>query len=197
MEVQNIDLAKLVRHSVQSFQVRGGERGIELVRQGARVASAQIYVPMDPTKIAWALSNLLTNALRHTPRGKVASRPRGRVQRRVESRSRAGHGPGHRPQAAGAASSTNSILITIIRVARTGSAGMGLAIAREIVVAHGGQDLGVQRARPRRGVLLSRCRSSVQVGAEARRLMGTDWRRDDSTAMSMKGAMSGTPARSG
>ena len=96
-----------------------------------------LLIPVDATKISWAVSNLMTNALRHTP-------PHGKIEaelevgpERVEFRVR-DTGPGiDRKRQSRIFDKFNPHYD--LRVARTGSAGMGLAIAREIVVAHGGK----------------------------------------------------------
>lgn len=136
LHVQMADLVKLLRHTVQGFQPTANERGIHLnwvVQKGSK----HTLVPMDPAKVAWALSNLLTNALRHTPKG-------GKVQARaefledcVEVRIQ-DSGPGIDRSRQGRIFDKYSPFYDI-RVARSGSAGAGLSIAREIVVAHGGK----------------------------------------------------------
>ncbi|MGZ3697071.1 MAG: sensor histidine kinase, partial [Bdellovibrionota bacterium] len=136
LEIQNIDLGKLIRHSVQSFQGQASERGVELT-QKIQAAGKPLVIPMDPTKVAWAISNLLTNALRHTPRG-------GRVEASVASGEEWAEvhirdtGPGiDRKRQEKIFDRFNPYYD--LRVARSGSAGVGLAIAREIVTAHGGR----------------------------------------------------------
>jgi signal transduction histidine kinase len=138
MDFRLVDLGKLVRHSVQSFQAEARERGIEL---SCRILpqGQPIVLPVDATKISWAVSNLMTNALRHTP-------PHGRIEAElelavsgesVEFRVR-DTGPGiDRKRQSRIFDKFNPHYD--LRVARSGSAGMGLAIAREIVVAHGGK----------------------------------------------------------
>ncbi len=136
LEIQRVDLAKLLRHSVQSFQLDARERGIELVFQSMSPGKP-IQAPIDPTKVSWAISNLLTNALRHTP-------AKGRVDAFVqifddcvEIRIR-DTGPGIDQKRQPRIFEKFNPFYDI-RVARSGGAGMGLAIAREIVVAHGGK----------------------------------------------------------
>jgi two-component system sensor histidine kinase VicK len=94
-------------------------------------------VAMDATKVAWALSNLLTNALRHTPRGgKVdvfLEAFDDRTMVRVKDT-----GPGiERSRQEKIFEKFNPYYD--LRVARSGTVGAGLAIAKEIVVAHGGR----------------------------------------------------------
>ncbi len=136
LEIQKVDLAKLIVHSVQSFKAQANERGIELLYQVVSHGKP-VIVPMDASKITWALSNLIINALRHTPRG-------GKIDVRVESREEwievkitdTGAGIDKYRQ--------DKIFEKFnpyydLRVARSGSVGAGLAIAKEIIVAHGGR----------------------------------------------------------
>jgi two-component system, NtrC family, sensor histidine kinase KinB len=138
LEIQNVDLGRLVRHACQSFQVQAHERAVELAW---RVIGDQkrVIVPMDPTKVAWALSNLLTNALRHTPRGGTVSvlveTPQGGEWAKVSVKDT---GPGiERKRLDRIFDKFNPFYD--LRVARSGTVGAGLAIAREIVSAHGGR----------------------------------------------------------
>jgi signal transduction histidine kinase len=149
LEIQEVDVVKLVRHAVQSFQVQAHERGIGLQFK-TLVGPTSIAIPMDATKITWAISNLLTNALRHTPRsgevevfvahGATAAtdgRSTAPNESEVEVRIR-DTGPGiDRVRQQRIFDKFNPFYD--LRVARTGGAGIGLAIAREIVVAHGGR----------------------------------------------------------
>jgi signal transduction histidine kinase len=143
LEFQNIDLVKLLKNSVQSFQVQARQRDIALTfaAQGKDENERfvkNLMIPMDPSKIAWAISNLLTNALRHTPRG-------GAVEARlihssddwVEIRVK-DSGPGIELKRQSRIFDKFSSFYDI-RVARSGSTGAGLSIAREIVTAHGGR----------------------------------------------------------
>jgi signal transduction histidine kinase/PAS domain-containing protein len=143
LEFQNIDLVKLLKNSVQSFQVQARQRDIALsfAAQGKDESERivkNLMIPMDPSKIAWAISNLLTNALRHTPRG-------GAVEARlihssddwVEIRVK-DSGPGIELKRQSKIFDKFSSFYDI-RVARSGSTGAGLSIAREIVTAHGGR----------------------------------------------------------
>lgn len=148
LELQRIDLGKLVSHAVQSFQMQAQEKQVELIYSAdipaARGKVSQdsklgqgLFITVDATKIAWALSNLLTNALRHTPRGGkvgvnlIANADSAEV--RVKDT-----GPGidiHRQQRIFEKFSS----VYDLRVARSGTVGAGLAIAKEIVKAHGGE----------------------------------------------------------
>jgi signal transduction histidine kinase len=136
LEIQKIDLGKLLNHSVQSFQLQAKERGIELILQVINHGKP-LVVAMDATKVAWALSNLMTNALRHTPRG-------GRVDVKLEAFEEWAE-VRVRDTGAGIDRHRQERIFDKfnpyydLRIARSGSVGAGLAIAREIVTAHGGR----------------------------------------------------------
>jgi signal transduction histidine kinase len=88
---------------------------------------------VDPVRIGEVLSNLLHNALRHTPTGGsvvVSVRPLqdGRVEFAVEDT-----GPGIPPEV------LPHVFDRFVKAADTGGAGLGLAIARSLVEAHGGE----------------------------------------------------------
>ena len=137
--LKDVNLAKLVRQVVQHFQPDAFSRGLTLgmAQCLAEAPGGGVTVRVDPTQVSWALTNLLTNALRHTPRGGEVnvwvSAQGGKVEVSVRD---SGVGIDKRrlerifdkynPQ-------------YDLRVARSGSVGMGLAIAREIVLAHGGR----------------------------------------------------------
>jgi signal transduction histidine kinase len=149
IELQDVDIGKLIKQSIQYFRSQAAEReitlGYEVIAQDKKVV-----VPMDPTKISWALSNLLINALRHTPKGgKVdtfvgvgqgVSGDSGSQEQKedvVEVRIR-DTGPGIERNRQEKIFDKFSQYYDL-RVARSGSTGMGLAIAREIIIAHGGR----------------------------------------------------------
>lgn len=138
LEIQSVDLGKLLRHAVQTFSSQSEEKGIEL-RVHSPPSGRAVFVPMDPTKIAWALSNLLLNAIRHSPRGSlvVAKLEISEDSDFAEVRI-CDSGPGIDRQRQKKIFEKFSAHYDI-RVARSGSAGVGLAITREIVTAHGGQ----------------------------------------------------------
>lgn len=137
LDIKKVDLAKLLRQTVQHFQPQAFERGVEIV---TRLPDRRpVRVSMDATKLSWALSNLMINALRHTPRG-------GRVEAVLDLTAEAGqavvrirdHGPGIDPERKERIFDKFNPFYDL-RVARSGTLGMGLAIAREIVLAHRGR----------------------------------------------------------
>jgi signal transduction histidine kinase len=137
--LKDVNLAKLVRQVVQHFQPDAFSRGLTLgmAQCLAESPGGGVTARVDPTQVSWALTNILTNALRHTPRGGEISASVSAHAGKVEISVRdSGVGIDKRrlerifdkynPQ-------------YDLRVARSGSVGMGLAIAREIVLAHGGR----------------------------------------------------------
>ena len=136
LDLQHINFVRLLRQSVQSFQALAFERGIEIITQGI-VGKPAITVAMDATKISWALSNLMTNALRHAPRGGRVQVSIALMDEAVEVRIQ-DNGPGMDKVRQDKVFDKFNPFYDI-RVARSGSVGMGMAIAREIIVAHGGR----------------------------------------------------------
>jgi signal transduction histidine kinase len=137
LEIQEVDVVKLVRHAIQSFQGQAHERGVSLNFR-SHVGSPSLSISMDATKITWAISNLLTNALRHTPRAGTVEVSIG-LSKSLDFEFRVRDtGPGiERARQQRIFDKFNPFYD--LRVGRSGSAGIGLAIAREIVAAHGGR----------------------------------------------------------
>jgi len=129
-ERQIIDLRAVLAGVREAFELQAAERGISFA---ATARGEGLIIPGDATTLTWALSNLVTNALRYTPRGgcvtidAVAADgtvrvvvsdsgpgiPRDQHERIFERFVQGQEGPG-------------------------GAAGLGLAIVRDIVQAHGG-----------------------------------------------------------
>jgi signal transduction histidine kinase len=136
LELQMVNISKLLKQSVQSFQPQAFERGVEIGMQGILNQPA-VLISIDATKISWAISNLLTNALRHTPRS-------GRVEVVLETKDDTveviirDNGPGIEKNRQDRIFDKFNPFYDL-RIARSGSVGMGMAIAREIIVAHGGR----------------------------------------------------------
>ncbi|MCX7861239.1 MAG: ATP-binding protein, partial [Chloroflexus sp.] len=124
----------LVNEAVRSFAQSAAERDIRLT---AGTADDLPDIEVDPQRIAQVLGNLISNALRHTPAGgmvsvTVAAEPNGVIFRVSDT------GPGIAP------ADLPHIFDRFYRADRartrsSGGAGLGLAIARRLVEAHGGQ----------------------------------------------------------
>ena len=134
LELEQASLADLISDALESFSEQAGRLGVNLHGSAEEGLDP---VTMDTQRICRVLANLIGNALRHTPAGGQvrvqARRKRAEVQVEVEDT-----GEGIR----------NEDLPFIFdrfyrgeksRSRATGGAGLGLAIARGIVEAHGGQ----------------------------------------------------------
>jgi len=130
------DLSALVRTSVGRFSSRAEEKGVRLVVEAAEDPPR---ADVDPDRVAQVLGNLLDNALRHTPPGgEVVVRLQPGAQRdevRVTVRDTGSGIPEeHLP----------NVFERFYRAdrarARTGGgSGIGLAVVKQLVEAHGGR----------------------------------------------------------
>jgi signal transduction histidine kinase len=127
------DLAEVTASAVESFRARASQHGIALERIGP---ARGVTVHADPDRMAQVLGNLLDNALKFTPAGgrvtvTVAQR-RGQAVLLVEDT-----GPGI------PTGDLPHIFDRFFKADRSRSgergAGLGLAIARRLVVAQGGE----------------------------------------------------------
>ena len=126
-----VDPGQLVEDAVAAFRSAAGAAGVAVE---SRVAGGLPALDVDPTRIGQVLTNLLSNAVRHTPRGGsviVSAEP---------ARDRPGvalvvadTGPGIAPDVLA------HVFDRFVRGAQSGGAGLGLAIARSLVQAHGGE----------------------------------------------------------
>ncbi len=127
-----IDVAAVVERVAKLFAVQAHEQGVDL----QVTAAAAGTIAGDETKLTWALSNLVANALRYTPQG-------GRVTLAAEPKngavlvSVADTGPGIAPER------QERIFERFVSGpdGGAGAAGLGLAIVRDFVQAHGGRIL--------------------------------------------------------
>jgi signal transduction histidine kinase len=130
------DLAVLLHDSVRSFAAEADEKGVELrVEEKTELPLVEI----DPLRIREVLTNLLANALRHTDRGgtiAVAASPlaasaaagNGRIEVSVRDTG-SGIAPEELPR----------IFDRFYKGSTSRGSGLGLTIARNLVVAHGGE----------------------------------------------------------
>lgn len=129
-----IGAGALLSAAADALRQPAGDAGISL---GVEEPAEETAVRADPERVGLVLSNLLANAIRHTPRG-------GRITMRVVEGDDSARfevsdtGEGIPPE------HQERIFEKFYRVpgARGGGVGLGLYISREIVQAHGG-DMGV------------------------------------------------------
>ncbi|MFL5797446.1 MAG: sensor histidine kinase [Actinomycetota bacterium] len=122
---------RLVEDAVGAFAAHAGERRVRLATS---VPDGLPELSVDPLRIGEVLSNLLTNAVRHTPGGGTVtvSAERGGDGDRVAfavSDTGPGIAPEHLPH----------VFDRYVKATGTGGSGLGLAIARSLVEAHGGE----------------------------------------------------------
>lgn len=124
---ETVDVRALAEDAVRSFEPAADEAGVQLQVDAAESRT----IEADPVRLTEVLHNLLSNAIRHTPRdGHVVVRvaaAHGGV--RVDVRDT---GPGI------PADLLPRIFDRSVRSADTGGTGLGLAIAKRLVEAHGG-----------------------------------------------------------
>jgi signal transduction histidine kinase len=120
---------ELVAAAVRSFTAQANEAGIRL---DARAAGPLPEIEVDPVRIGEVLANLLSNAVRHTPRGGEVVVSIAASDRAVEfSASDTGAGiPRER---------LPHVFDRFSRAPDSPGAGLGLAIAKSLVEAHGGR----------------------------------------------------------
>ena len=122
------DVGALVRETVDSFASRANAVGVSLE---AHVSDALAQVDADPVRAREILSNLIANALRYTPRGgrvSVTAQPDDGVVAIDVRDTGAGIAPDR----------LDRIFDRFYKSPESRGAGLGLAIAKQLVEAHGG-----------------------------------------------------------
>ncbi len=145
LERRPVPIADLVQAAIAGFAPVAEERGIRLE---AQIPSELPPVDVDPDRIHQVLRNLVVNALRHTP-------PGGRIQISAEAAPSGFITLRVRDTGSGIAPEDLPYVFERFwradrsRARESGGAGLGLAIARHLVEAHGGR-IGVE-SRPGQG----------------------------------------------
>jgi two-component system sensor histidine kinase BaeS len=126
---QRVDPGDLVNDAVAAFRTRAESGGVRLE---ARSAKGLSKVDVDPVRLGEVFANVVGNALRHTPRGGsvvVAAEDGGQEVAFIVRDSGSGIDPQALPH----------VFDRFATFADSGGAGLGLAIARSLVEAHGGR----------------------------------------------------------
>jgi two-component system sensor histidine kinase KdpD len=132
LERQPVDLRDVITRVTRLFELQARERGIAL---HADTAGERLTIAGDAMKISWALSNLIANALRYTPSG-------GRVDVAASAEDGAVLVSVTDTGAGIPAEQRERIFERFVQGGDGvpgGAAGLGLAIVRDIVQAHGGR----------------------------------------------------------
>ncbi len=122
------DLAALLHDIAAAFAAQADAAGVEL----AVVASGDLgSIELDPARIHEVVANLLTNALRHTPRGgRIDITARGDADGALVSVRDTGSGI--------ASEALPHVFERFYRAGESTGSGLGLPIARSLVAANGG-----------------------------------------------------------
>lgn len=138
LHVRAVELAPVLRGAVEQFSVAAEAQGTTVELADMTLPAAQA----DPDRLAQVLHNLLANALRHTPGGRITVSGESAGSRVKICVSDTGEGI--------PAADLPHLFDRFYRgdEARSGSTGLGLAIAKAWVEAMGG-DIGVESAAER------------------------------------------------
>jgi signal transduction histidine kinase len=128
LHLESTDIGRLVVDTVASFRAQADRAAVSLTTAVDGVPSLDV----DPLRLREVLSNLLSNALRYTPSGGrvdvAASASQGQVVISVHDT-----GPGIAPE------DLPHVFERFYKSEESRGAGLGLAIAKSLVVAHGGE----------------------------------------------------------
>ena len=134
LERSEVDMGALVERVVDDFRPLAQNRGVFL---DAQLKAEYIEASVDSQRMSQVMANLLSNALRHAGEDSVVTIGVGRFGASVEV-SVVDTGPGIAPE------DLPHVFERFYRVDRSrsrseGGSGLGLAIAKEVVEAHGGR----------------------------------------------------------
>ena len=124
------DLGQLLHDSVAAFRAAAESAGVTLALD---VPDDLPSLEIDPTRTQQVMANLLGNAIRHTPHGGQVSVHADQAAKGLVAVEVADTGSGMRPEVAG------RIFERFFRGPDSGGSGLGLPIARELVVSQGGE----------------------------------------------------------
>ena len=126
------NVAELIRDTISNFETQATEKGIRLTMSLGELEDVNI----DPQRVREVLTNLLSNALRYTPRGgevTVGLTEPGRDAESAPTIFVEDNGPGID------SSDLPHIFERFYKSSESGGMGLGLSIARYLVEAHGGR----------------------------------------------------------
>ncbi len=131
IELKPFELCEFLRRQAHSFRLQADLQDVDLVVS----CVPELTIHADPVKLGWVFNNLLSNALRHTPiHGQVMLAARLEEDKDKVAIEVTDTGRGIPPQ------ELSHIFEWFTQGTEgSGSAGMGLAIVREMVEAHGGR----------------------------------------------------------
>jgi signal transduction histidine kinase len=142
LQKEPTDLGGLVDEVVAAFRPGAEGRGVAVI---ARVPADMPLVDVDPLRIREVVTNLLSNAVSYSPKGSTAWVEAEVQQDAVVLRVR-DNGPGL------SAEELSHIFARFYKGAASSGSGLGLTIARSLVVAHGGSI--VAESRPGAGMTM-------------------------------------------
>jgi signal transduction histidine kinase len=129
LQKESTDLAILLNDTAVSFAAEAAERHIQL---DVEAAASLPLVDIDPVRIREVLTNLMSNALRHTlENGRVSVTASAQANTVIVAVSDSGRGI--------PADDLPRIFDRFYKGHGSRGSGLGLTIARNLVVAHGGQ----------------------------------------------------------
>jgi len=129
LQKESTDIGVLINDAVASFSLEAAERKVTL---DIGAAADLPLIEVDPLRIREVLTNLISNALRHTPEGgRVSVAAAADAKSITVSVSDTGSGI--------AASELPKIFDRFYKGRASRGSGLGLTIARNLVVAHGGE----------------------------------------------------------
>jgi signal transduction histidine kinase len=131
LKTRRVDIVRLLRSSLRPLVPQAEERDIHLVLPEG---GEEVFAEVDPVKFPWVVTNIVGNALRYTePRGRVAVEVTHDLEEVRVSVTDTG---------AGIPSEYLDKIFqpywSLDEEPRPGTHGLGLAIAKEVMEAHGG-----------------------------------------------------------
>jgi two-component system, NtrC family, sensor histidine kinase KinB len=132
LDLEIVAASELIGEAVARMQPQAADAGIRLE---SAVASHELYLQVDRERLDHVFDNLIQNAIQHTPRGgsvRLSARRDGDGVRVEVCDTGRGIPREHLPR-------LFEKFYRIPGASRPGGAGLGLAIVREIITAHGGR----------------------------------------------------------